>query len=145
MIATIVGCVWILGGVFFLLKPDWMKSHIQKKGVKGVRRLLFGLALAIGVLMLGAAYDIGGGVIGTVLVILGVLAILKAFFFLRSAFTEKVIAWIEPQPLVVFRALAGVYILVGLALIFGIRMSNEDEKGALNESESPRFSCLARR
>ena len=46
MLTTIVGGLWILGGLFFLYKPDWLKGRLQKKGVKGVRRLVFALSLA---------------------------------------------------------------------------------------------------
>ena len=118
MLTTIVGGLWILRGLFFLYKPDWLKGRLQKKGVKGVRRLVFALSLAAGILLLGAAWDLSG-IVGIVVGVIGGLAVLKAFFFLRSKASESLIEWIEPQPLSFFRAIAVLYIVIGVAFVLG--------------------------
>jgi hypothetical protein len=133
MITAIVGCLWILGGLFFLYKPDWLKSRLQKKGVKGVRRLIFGLALAAGILLLGAAWEMPG-IVGVIIGVLGVISILKAFLLARSKFSETLIKWVEPQPLVFFRVAAVIYIIIGVAFLFGVRW-------AKNQESTPETGC----
>ena len=137
MLTTIVGWLWIASGVFFLLKPDWLKSSLTKKGVKHVRTLLFAAAFFVGILLIGTAWD-AGGILGTVLLVVGVIAIFKAFFFLRSTVTARIIEWIEPWPVLVFRVIAVLYIAFGVVLVLRL---GQGEK-TVSDLPDPSHSAL---
>lgn len=116
MLTTIIGWIWTVAGVLFVWRPDWMKSWHTKRGVNHVRNMLFFTGLAIAFSLFGVARELGGAM-GTVLIVLGVVAILKAFLFLRRTFTAWVIALMSPWPLWVFRGLAVLYVAIGVALL----------------------------
>ncbi len=119
MLTTIIGWIWTVAGALFVWRPDWMKSWHTKRGVNHVRRVLFLTALAIGISLIGAARETGG-IVGTAMIVIGVIAIVKAFLFLQRKFTAWVIALMTPWPLWIFRILAIVYVGVGVLLLSGI-------------------------
>ena len=73
---------------------------------------------------IGAAWDLGG-VLSTVILVLGIVGVIKTFLFLRSSFTGWVIEFIESKPLIRFRLGAVFYIVLGIILIVGFGRESE--------------------
>lgn len=120
MFATIVGAIVILLGLGCFLKPEKLKQSMGKKVRKTMRRYVFALALAMGSLLISAGWA-HEGLFAKVVVILGVIAIVKAALFLRSSASDAIAEWALKQPLWVFRVMACGNIALGLAMIFGLR------------------------
>lgn len=116
MLAIILGWVLIAMGTLYLLKPEALRKRMQKQGLKKVRGYLFFLTILVALLFVGAAVNLPG-IWGKVLFALGIIGIIKAFFFLQAKAAEKMINWIFTMPLMLFRIGGCLYILLGLFLI----------------------------
>lgn len=120
MLAKIIGWLWIGSGALFLLKPNILKNKLQKKGLKKVKKILFSLAVTAGIFLIIASGKMDG-ILSKVMAILGIVAILKGIFLLKSKLSEKLLNWAGSQPLLYFRILACLYILIGIVILSKVR------------------------
>jgi len=120
MLLRILGWFWILLGILFLLKPGLIKRRLQKKSMKFLRRYIFLLALVFGFLFISASRQLEG-MLSTVVMLLGIIAIFKAFFYLKAKAADKIIAWSSRQPLIFFRVIALLYIALGAFMVASTR------------------------
>ena len=116
MFIKIIAWIWIILGVLFLIKPDFLKKRLQKKGAKKLKKTLFVISLALAITLIVVAFKYQG-ILPKVLVVLGILGIIKAFLFLKAKSAEKLIEWSAKQPLVLFRVGGGIYLVIGLAIL----------------------------
>lgn len=116
MIIKLIGLFWVVMGVVFLIKPEMLKNRLQRKSLKKTKRTLFIFTLILAVSLLWASLGVSG-VVPKIIAILGIIGIIKAFFYLNSKTAEKLIEVFAQKPLSVFRAGAGVYILIGIAIL----------------------------
>jgi hypothetical protein len=109
---AIVSWGWMFLGVWWFFRPDGIRRRLAKGYRKSARWLLLTvLIFTAGVLM--SAGRTMGGACGTLLAVLGVIAVLKAMLFLRGAASEKVLDWWNRQPTWVYRASAAGLFLLG--------------------------------
>lgn len=120
MLVKLIGWLWIAGGVLFLLKPDILKNRLKKKGLRKVKRILFSIATAGGIFLIIASGKMDG-VLAKIMAILGIVAIIKGVFLLKSKLSEKLLDWAGKQSLVYFRILSLLYILIGVVILSGIK------------------------
>ena len=120
MLAKLIGWLWIVGGVLFLLKPDILKNRLKKKGLKKVKRILFSIAITGGIFLIIASGKMDGA-LSKIMAILGIVVIIKGVFLLKSKLSEKLLGWAGEQPLIYFRIASLVYILIGVIILSGIR------------------------
>lgn len=118
MLVKIIGWFWILTGTLFLLKPAILKTKLQKKGAKKVKKILFGVAIVLGFSLITASLKMQG-MLSKVIMIAGIVAIIKGTLFLKTKLIEKLLSWLSGQPLIIFRVIAAVYIALGTIILLG--------------------------
>ena len=116
MFIRILGWLWVITGVLFLLRPQWLKKRLQKKNMRLVRKYLFFIAVALGILLISVSWKIPG-LLSKVIMIIGIAGIIKGFFFLKAKAADKTIQTLASRPLALFRVLALAYIVVGLMVL----------------------------
>lgn len=117
MITKIFGYLILLWGVIFFFFPQYFRKMIGKKTTKKIKRYIFSFAIILGILFLSIAFT-HKGVVAKLIGILGIIAVVKAFFFLKRRLAERIIKWVLSQPLSFFRMGAVIYIVIGLAIIY---------------------------
>ncbi len=108
----IVSWGWKILGVWWFFRPGGIRRRFEKRYRKGGRLLLL-TVLAISAGILFAVGRRMGGVWGTVLAVLGVIAVLKALVFVRGRVSESVLDWWNRQPVWVYRVSAASLFLLG--------------------------------
>ncbi len=116
MLLNIVGWLWIVFGVLFLVWPQLLQKRLRKKGFKMVRRVLFLMTFLLAGGLISVSFKTGG-LVSKILMIIGIIGIIKAFFLLKSKAAEKLMEWFLKQPLVLFRAGGIIYIAVGVFIL----------------------------
>ena len=116
MLVKIIGWIWLFWGVIFLIWPKFLMKKLQKQSFKKIKKLLFGIALFLGIILISAAFK-STGAASKVLAVLGIIAIIKAFLFLKSKASEKLTGWFTDKPVSFFRIWAAVHISIALFLI----------------------------
>lgn len=119
MLAKIIGWVWVIIGILFLIKPNFLKAKLQKKGIKKIKKLLFGIAIVFGIFLIAASGKIQGFV-SIIIMILGIIAIIKGVILLKAKFAEELLDWVSRQPILFFRIIALVYIAIGVVILLGV-------------------------
>lgn len=119
MLAKIIGWVWVIIGILFLIKPNFLKAKLQKKGIKKIKKLLFGIAIVFGIFLIAASGKIQGFV-SIIIMILGIIAIIKGVILLKAKFAEELLDWVSRQPILFFRIIALVYITIGVVILLGV-------------------------
>lgn len=112
MFSHIVGSIFILLGVLFLLYPEALRKRL--------RRWFFAAALFFGALLVSVGWK-QPGLLPKVLVLIGVAAILKGLLLLNSKATEKITAWVLSRPILPLRIFAVAEIAMGLLILLGLR------------------------
>lgn len=120
IVGRIAGTLLILFGVLFLMKPHMMQRRIQRTARRKIRRIIFLAASSVGVMLISAGWSLEGW-LPKVLVFVGIVAILKAVFFLRSKSAEKVTEWMAGLPIMYFRLAAVIQIALGLLTLYGMK------------------------
>lgn len=116
MVMRIFGVLWILSGIYFLLKPKALLKTIQKKGVKKFKKLLFGLGIFLSVTLISFGLK-QPGVLSKIILIFGIVGIFKSLFILKAKASEKIINWSLKLPPYIFRLGGVLYIIIGFVLI----------------------------
>ena len=77
---------------------------------------MFGIAVVLGVSLIAASLKMQG-MLSKIIMVVGIIAIIKGAILLKAKFMEKLLIWISNQPLVIFRAIASVYIVIGAVIL----------------------------
>ncbi len=102
---------WIFLGAWWFFRPAGIKRRFEKKYQKGARWMILSVLVASAGILFTCGRQIGG-VWGTVLAILAVIAVLKALLFVRGKVSQNVLNWWSAQPTWVYRmAAAGLFVL----------------------------------
>ncbi len=117
MFAKILGWVWVIMGVIFLIKPQLLKNRLQKKGIKKIRKYLFCVALALSSMILSIAWN-SEGILAKIVFIFGLIGIFKSMFFLKEKTSENLVQWLSIQPIKFFSIGAALQICFGIMLLF---------------------------
>ncbi|MBP7088071.1 MAG: hypothetical protein KBB01_02090 [Candidatus Omnitrophica bacterium] len=116
MLANIIGWIFVILGILFIVKPEILRNKLQKKGIKKLKKYLFYLALIISLGLLVASFKMSG--IGAkIIAILGIIGIFKAIFLLKAKAADKMLEWSAKQPLNLFRFGGAIYIIIGIAIL----------------------------
>ena len=116
MLAKILGWFWILTGIIFLLKPEWLRKRLQKKSYKILKKYLFVIALFFGFLFITAAFK-SAGISSKLLLFFGIIAIFKSLFFLKAKAAARILDWFIRQPSFLFRIVALCQIILGIIIL----------------------------
>ena len=111
----LLGIIWIILGLLWLLKPDLLKNRLKRKIGRRIKWTVYGFLVAFGCLIVGGALKMPGlwakaaGIIGAVLVIKGIL-------LFSSKTSDRLWQWWAERPLLYFRAQALFILAVGIIL-----------------------------
>ena len=119
MIAKIIGYLLVVFGGLFFVKPNLLQARLKGKAAKQVRRILFAIALFFGILLISVTWKYHG-LLPKIILLIGIIAILKSFYFLKAKSSGKAIEWMVKQPIHYFRIYAVVQVVIGLLMIFGL-------------------------
>ena len=115
MFFRIIGILWIVLGIWWIMRPQRLKRVFAKKLRKNRRRVLFFVIIILSVIFVSAA-RYTHGIFANILLIAGILGIIKAFFFLTSKASDRLLDWWLEKPLWFWRIWAGGFVLIGLLL-----------------------------
>jgi len=116
MIAKIIGLIWIVWGILILIKPEILRKKLQTKGSKKLKKNLFLLTLFLSITLIMASFK-ASGLLPKILLVLGIMGIFKAFIFLKSKASDKLIAFASSLSLTVYRVGGALYIAIGLSIM----------------------------
>lgn len=116
MITKILGYLWIIAGVFFVLKPQILKNSIQRKSLKKLRKYFIFIAVLLGALLISVGWKLQG-FLAKMIIVLGIISIFKGVFLLKAKVADKMIEWFAAKPLIFFRTGACFYILIGVIIL----------------------------
>ena len=115
MFFKIIGWLWIILGIWWIMRPQGIKRRFTKMVKRSRRKVLFIAIILFGGFFFAAAKH-AQGFIASILLILGVLAVLKAVFFMTSKASDKILDWWLERPLWLWRVWAGCLVLLGILL-----------------------------
>lgn len=120
MILDIIGWMWVITGVLFLVKPVWLQKTLQKKVMKKLRWAFIAIVFTVGGGLIASAWGMKG-LAPKIVVIIGIIAIVKGFLLFNEKATEKVVDWFTGQSLMFYRIWSSCQIIAGLVAIFIIK------------------------
>ena len=107
-------------GILFLLYPESLRKRLRKKALRKIRRYLFAGAITMGILLISTGWKYEG-IFPKILVLVGVIAIIKGVFFLKSRAADKVTEWILKQPVFVLKMFTMLQIGFSLMMMIGLK------------------------
>ncbi len=120
MLAKIVGIFLIVIGVFFFLFPEGMRKRLRKKALRHLRWYLFATVIFVGSMLISAGWKYPG-TLPKIIVIIGIIALIKALFLLKTKAAEHATQWILKQPAWMLRLFCLIDIALGLVIYLGLR------------------------
>jgi len=114
--AKIVGYIWIILGIIWILRPGAFRERLRRKASRKLRRVFYGALFIFGIAIAGSLLRING-FLPRVMGILGILLIFKSLFLYFSRASDKLWEWWGRQPLPVFRLQALGVIIIGALLV----------------------------
>ena len=117
MLLKIVGVLWILFGLLWLIKPEIFRNRIRKKMNRKMRWIVFGFILMFGIMMMSAIFK-AEGFLPKVVGIIGMIIAIRAIMLLTSKTSQKVFDWWGERPLKYFRVAAFIIFAIGVMLMF---------------------------
>lgn len=120
MLARILGIIWILLGLWWLIKPDALKRRLQRKMSRKVRWTVFGFLFIFGIMMTGSVFK-APGILPKVIGIIGLIIAIRAVMFITSKASERILSWWAERPVIVFRLWGLAVLGMGVLLLFAER------------------------
>lgn len=120
MLSYIVGSFFIMLGILFLLYPESLRKRLRKRALRKIRKYLFAGAITLGILLISTGWQYKG-LFPKILVFVGIIAIFKGVFFVKSKSADKGTEWILKQPVIFFKIFAACQIILGFLIIFGLK------------------------
>lgn len=115
-LSKIFGVIWIVLGAIGLIRPHIIKTRLQRKITRRIRRVVNGFLIVFGIVLMAGAMK-NSGLLPKIIGIIGVVIAIKVILWVTSKTSEKLFSWLGERPLIFFRAIASFFLAVGLALI----------------------------
>ncbi len=61
MLIRILGYIWIIAGILFLIKPQILKNKLQRKSLRKMKKYFIFLALFLGIVLISVGIKFEGG------------------------------------------------------------------------------------
>jgi len=116
MFIKLLGWIWVITGIIFLIFPGMLRKRLQKKSIKRIRKFLFLIVISLSLLLISAAWK-SQGALAKLVMILGIVGLFKGFFLLKAKAAEKIIEWFIKKPLIFFRIWAAAQVLIGAIIL----------------------------
>lgn len=116
MLAKIIGTIWVVLGLLWLVKPESLKYRLKKKLSRKLRRVVFAFILVFGLLIIGSVLK-APGILAKIVGIIGIFIAVKAVLLLTSKTQEKLFDWWAERPIIFFRIWAAFVLATGIMLV----------------------------
>lgn len=116
ILSKIIGIIWILLGILWLLKPEMLKNRLRKKMNRSIKWAVFGFVIVFGFMLMGSVFK-ASGLTAKIVGIIGLVITVKGILLITSKTSEKIINWWAARPVIVFRLWAAFVLASGIALL----------------------------
>ncbi len=116
MFSNILGAIWVILGLIWLIKPQVLRNRLQRKMTRRMRWIVLGFILTFVVLMIGSVIK-APGLLYKVVGIVGIVIVIKSVLFMTSKASGKMADWLANRPVIFFRAWGLVILIIGAALL----------------------------
>ena len=116
MLAKILGTIWIILGLLWLIRPQILQNRLKRKMDRRFRWTVYFALLAFGILMAGSVIKLPG-FLAKIVGIIGIIIAIKGILLMTSKASGKMLEWCAGQPIIIFRAVALVFLVVGIMMV----------------------------
>lgn len=116
MLANILGVIWILLGILWVIKPEMLKNRLGRKMDRKLRRMTFIFVVFFGLMILGSVIK-AEGLVPKIIGLIGIIITIKGILLVTSKTSEKLISWWAERSLVFFRIWGIIILTTGVMLI----------------------------
>ena len=113
----LLGSLWILLGLLWLLKPEALRNRLKKKMSRKIRWIAYGFIVMFGLSLAGGIVR-AQGFLPKIIGLIGIIVTIKGILLLMSKTSEKISSWWAEKPIIFFRMWALFILAAGLMLIF---------------------------
>ena len=117
MLAKILGFIWILAGLLWIIKPEILKNRLKKKMNRKMKWPVHGFILVFGFLLIGSVIK-AEGLLPKLIGLIGMLIAIRAILWITSKTSEKILDWWAEKPLSFFRLWALFIFGIGVLLLY---------------------------
>ncbi len=117
MLLKILGALWILFGLLWLIFPNMLKNRLKKKLSRKIRRVVFAFLIVFGLVLAGSVLKVQG-ILPKIIGIIGLVLAIKGFMLITSKTSEKFFDWLATRSIIYFRIMALVILGIGIAVVF---------------------------
>ena len=117
MFAKIVGLIWAILGLLWLLKPETLKKYLKKKMSRIMKRRICGFILVAGLLLAASAIRIAG-ILPKIVALAGIVIAVRSGFLFTSKASDQIFDTLVERPLSFFRIGAFFILVIGLVMVF---------------------------
>ena len=113
MLAKILGVIWILAGLFWVVRLDCLKGWLKNRTNKRIRLIRLGIVLVAGIMLIGSVFRVPG-ILPKLVLIIGLVISIKAIKLITSKASEGMTGWWEDRSLIFFRLWAVCVLGIGV-------------------------------
>jgi len=116
MLAKIIGTLWIVFGLFWLIKPASLKMRLEKKMGRRIKIIVYIFIFVFGILILTSVVRAPGW-LPKLVGLAGIAITIYAIRLLTSKASERVLGWLSKKSVSFFRVLAIIILGIGIMLM----------------------------
>lgn len=116
MIANILGTIWVLLGILWILKPQMLRNRLTKKMNRKMRWTVYGLSAILVFSLLGVVIKAPGAFL-KIAGLIGIFIVVKIILSITSKTSEKIADFLAKKPLAFFRIWGIVVLASGILVI----------------------------
>lgn len=110
MFSRVIGALWIMLGIFWLLRPEVLRQRIIRKMTRTLKWVLFGFVVTLTISLIGSVFKANGLMIKAASVA-GLIIAVRLIVVLGSKTSGRMGDWLSGRNLNFFR-LWGIFIVV---------------------------------
>lgn len=111
-VLAILGWLWIILGVWWFFRPTRIRKRFERGFRKRLRWILLVVFVSVAAVVMAAGRQIGG-ILGTILIVAGIISLIKGLFVLSGKVSDRALDWWGAQPVWVYRLAAAMIFLLG--------------------------------
>ncbi|MFC1698838.1 hypothetical protein ACFL1I_02620 [Candidatus Omnitrophota bacterium] len=142
MLAKILGTLWIILGLLWLIKPEMLKRRLIKKTNRKIKWAVYGFTLMLVFSLLGVVFKAQGAWL-KVIGLIGIFALVRIILQFSGRTSQKIAEWGSKQSLLIFRIWALIILITGICLILTAKnaFAEQKVKPKLAEGRVKKLTC----
>ena len=117
MLTKILGIIWVVLGMWWLLKPEALKKRLKRKMSRRLKWTIYGSVLAFALILIGSVMRTPG-IIPKIIILIGAILAIRVITLFAAKTADKVLDLWADRPLNFFRIWALVTLATGIMLIY---------------------------